>query len=108
MKRALCVLLFCACAGPQAAYAPEDPLARSPQAELVTAEGASFSVVFPDGYADAEGQLSPPLLSMRTKDLPSGEAAVMVEWYPEAGGVRKESFLANLGEGVEKRRALHK
>lgn len=94
--------LLSACAGPQVAYSPEDPLsgARPPRTL------AGFSAVFPTGWEASDGVMSEPVAAVLRKETAFGQADIIVERYGP-GAIGKEEFAAHLVSGTPPVQSRH-
>lgn len=92
---ALALALGCALNQRAPQYSQDDPLANRPP----VIEFNGFRAALPHGYRKVEGRLAAPVLAMMTKRVYGGEAAIIVERYPDSGpeAVDKAAFLRNLG-----------
>lgn len=92
----LAAAALAACAGPRAAYAPEDPLSGAKPPRTVN----GFSAVFPEGWELSDGVLTLPAAALLRRDTAFGEADIIVERYgPGGAALSKEEFLAHLVAG---------
>ncbi|MEE8425333.1 MAG: hypothetical protein V3S11_05870 [Elusimicrobiota bacterium] len=87
----ICLALGCASTPHAPEYSKDDPLANRPP--VIEFDG--FRAALPHGYRKADGRLTAPILAMMTKPVSGGEAAIIVEHYPDSAG--QAAFLRNLG-----------